>query len=98
VRNYQQYLDDIEMRMDNITRRQIRRLSVRLNAAVAHIHSLNPKNPLNKGYALLKNAHGLYLGADKTVLQGDVVIVERKADELITEVKQIKDKNYEKED
>lgn len=98
VRNYQQYLDDIEMRMDNITRRQIRRLSVRLNAAVAHIHSLNPKNPLYKGYALLKNAHGLYLGADKTVLQGDVVIVERKADELITEVKQIKDKNYEKED
>jgi len=89
LREKNQYLDDLQTRMNTLTRRNFKNLRAKLDQKNSHFLSLNPKTPLNRGFALLRRESGEYIGNADSLKQGETVVIERRNEEAETEIKKI---------
>ena len=97
IKNQQQYIDDLQSRTESDLNRQFKRYRTYVTGFENHLFSLNPLNPLNRGFALIRNEQGEYLNQNNEITIGSTIIIERKHDELTTEIKQIKQKEKNEE-
>jgi len=89
LREKNQYLDDLQTRMNTLTSRNFKNLRAKLEQKNSHFLSLNPKTPLDRGFALLRRESGEYLGNADSLKKGETVIIERRNEEAETEIKKI---------
>lgn len=89
VHNNQQRLDEITIRMDRILSHKLSLSTSKLGGINARLQSLNPKNVLQRGYAIVTDPKGKIVGSIKQVEIGDHVKVQLVDGELGTEIKQI---------
>ncbi len=93
----QQDIDLLEERMKTAADRRITQLRQRTDALEMHFKSLDPLNPLRKGFALLRKRDGTYWHTDETFEKGDYVLIERLNDKAEANIKNvIKDKKWQR--
>jgi exodeoxyribonuclease VII large subunit len=87
----------LEERLNAALLRNFDKIRERVNGLNAHLQSLNPRNPLRKGFALLRKRNGNYLYADEAILPGDYLLIERLNDKAEVDVKKVlKDKKWQR--
>ena len=87
----------LEERLNAALLRNFDKIRERVNGLNAHLQSLNPRNPLAKGFALLRKRNGNYLYADEAILPGDYLLIERLNDKAEVDVKKVlKDKKWQR--
>jgi len=89
IREKNQYVDDLETRINALIQRSIKNLKSIIDGKGAHLLSLNPKTPLNRGFALLRTPAGEYIKSSDSLKLGDMVIIERQNEVAESEIKQI---------
>lgn len=89
IRNDQQRLDEVSMRIDRILSHKLSLSKSRLAGLGARLQSLNPLNVLQRGYAIVSDEHGRIISSSKQVNIGDQIKVKLADGVLASEVKEI---------
>jgi exodeoxyribonuclease VII large subunit len=89
IRNDQQRLDEVSMRMDRILSHKLSLSKSRLAGLGARLQSLSPLNVLQRGYAIVSDEHGRIISSSKQVNIGDQIKVKLADGVLESEVKEI---------
>ena len=72
-----QDIDLLEENLKTVANRKVKNTFVRVESLEAHLKSLNPRNPLRKGFAILRRINGRYVHHDEDLLPGDDILIER---------------------
>ena len=92
-----QDIDMLQERINSALSRNFKQLLERVDGLDAHFKSLDPRNPLRKGFALLKKKDGTYWHNDESFAPGDLVFIERVNDTSEAKINKIlKDKKWQK--
>ncbi len=86
VRNDQQRLDEWEMRANRAVTYQINLHNSRLDGLSRRLASLSPRQILQRGYAVVRNAQGSVVHSVDTVQPGDMLHLEIQDGEISTRV------------
>lgn len=89
IRNDQQRLDEVSVRMDRILSHKLSLSKSRLAGLGARLQSLSPLNVLQRGYAIVSDEHGRIISSSKQVNIGDQIKVKLADGVLESEVKEI---------
>lgn len=89
IHNDQQRLDEVSLRMERILSHKLSLSTSKLGGISARLQSVNPKNVLQRGYAIVTDPNGKILNSVRQVEIGDQVKVQIADGELDTEIKQI---------
>lgn len=89
IHNDQQRLDEVSLRMERILSHKLSLSTSKLGGICARLQSVNPKNVLQRGYAIVTDPNGKILNSVRQVEIGDQVKVQIADGELDTEIKQI---------
>jgi exodeoxyribonuclease VII large subunit len=89
IRNDQQRMDEVSMRMERILNHKLSLSKSGLIGLGSRLQSLNPKNVLQRGYAIVSDEIGNIIGSTKKVNIGDQIHVQLVDGILNSEVKQI---------
>ena len=96
VRNFEssllarnQDIDILKERLNSTLLRNLQKIRERVNGLDAHLHSLDPRNPLRKGFALLRKPNGKYLHTDDSLSPGDGLVIERLNDKSEAKITKI---------
>jgi exodeoxyribonuclease VII large subunit len=92
VRNDQQRLDEVSMRMERIIHHKLSLSKSGLMGLGSRLQSLNPKNVLQRGYAIVSDENDNIVSSIKKVHKGDQIKVQLVDGVLVSEVKQINTK------
>lgn len=72
-----QDVDFLEERLKTVTVRNLKTLTNKIESLESHLNSLNPTNPLRKGFAILRRLDGEFIHQNETLNAGDKIVVER---------------------
>ncbi len=89
IHNDQQRLDEVSIRMNHILSHKLSLSSSRLGGVSARLQSVNPKNVLQRGYAIVTDPNGKIVSSVKQVEIGDQIRVQLVDGELESKIKQI---------
>ncbi len=89
IRNDQQRLDEVSMRMERIIHHKLSLSKSGLMGLGSRLQSLNPKNVLQRGYAIVSDENDNIVSSIKKVQKGDPIKVQLVDGVLVSEVKQI---------
>lgn len=89
IRNDQQRLDEVSMRMERILNHKLSLSKSGLIGLGSRLQSLNPKNVLQRGYAIVSDENGNIISSTKKLNIGDQIHVQLVDGILNSEVKQI---------
>ncbi len=92
VRNDQQRLDEVSMRMERIINHKLSLSKSGLVGLGSRLQSLNPKNVLQRGYAIVSDDNHNIVSSITKVKKGDQIKVQLVDGVLVSEVKQINTK------
>ncbi len=92
VRNDQQRLDEVSMRMERIINHKLSLSKSGLVGLGSRLQSLNPKNVLQRGYAIVSDDNHNIVSSITKVKIGDQIKVQLVDGVLVSEVKQINTK------
>jgi len=92
VRNDQQRLDELSMRMERIINHKLSLSKSGLVGLGSRLQSLNPKNVLQRGYAIVSDDNHNIVSSITKVKKGDQIKVQLVDGVLVSEVKQINTK------
>jgi exodeoxyribonuclease VII large subunit len=84
-----QQLDEAERNMQKSLVRHLRQSTTKLEGVVAHLRSLHPLSPLQRGFALLKNGER-FLGNDESLVSFAKVEIVRRSEIAYANIEQVK--------
>lgn len=79
LRSYAQQIDNCESQMHKSLLRHLRRANAKLDSTNAHLRSLHPLSPLQRGFALLKSGDRI-LSADESLTNFSQINIIRKSE------------------
>ena len=88
LHSYAQQIDDCESQMHKSLLRHLRQAHKKLDSTNAHLRSLHPLSPLQRGFALLKSGDRI-LSADESLTNFDQVTIVRKSEVAAVTIDQV---------
>ena len=86
IRQNQQLIDELELSIKNSAGRSIKNLSQNVVMLESHLLSLNPDNPLKKGYAILRDETGKVITNLEKLTIDQNLVIQRQKQSVLTKI------------
>lgn len=86
IRQNLQFVDELDGSMQTIVAKSLKSQHQNLNRIEAHLQSLNPDNPLKKGFAILRNENGAIIKNNELLQDADKVVIQRYKQNVLSQI------------
>ncbi len=86
IRQNQQFVDELDSSLQTTASRNIKSLNQNLSRIEAHLLSLNPDNPLKKGFAIVRNESGAIIGNNYQLKNTDKIVIQRYKQKVLSQI------------